>query len=203
MRIGIDFDNTLVDYNHVFLHVAKERGLVDAAFCGSKRAVRDAIRTLPDGELAWQRLQGYVYGAGIGDATMFDGVDLFLRDCRARDVDVFVISHKTRFGHHDPVGIDLRQAALDWMARHEFFCSDGFGIPVERIFFESARSEKLARIRAAGCTHFIDDLEEVFAGPDFPVQTVPILFAAAGTLRVGTVCPTWQRIAELLFDGCC
>ena len=201
MRIGIDFDNTLVDYDCVFLGAAKERGLVDAAFCGSKRAVRDSIRSLPDGELAWQRLQGYVYGAGIGDATMFNGVDLFLRDCRARGVDVFVVSHKTQFGHHDPMGVDLRQAALGWMARHGFFCSDGFGIPVERVFFESTRSGKLARIRAIGCTHFIDDLEEVFTDPDFPAQTFPILFAATGSLPVGAVCPSWQRIAEVLFDG--
>ncbi len=182
MRIGIDFDNTLVDYDCVFLGAAKARGLVDAAFCGSKRAVRDAIRSLPDGELAWQRLQGYVYGAGIGDAIMFNGVDLFLRECRARGVDVFVVSHKTQFGHHDPMGVDLRQAARDWMARHGFFCSDGFGIPVERVFFESTRSGKLARIRAIGCTHFIDDLEEVFTDPDFPARTFPILFASTGAL---------------------
>jgi hypothetical protein len=201
MRIGIDFDNTLVDYDHVFLSAAKERGLVDGAFCGSKRAVRDSIRSLPDGELAWQRLQGYVYGAGISDAIMFDGVEFFLRDCRAKGIDVFVISHKTRFGHHDTIGIDLRRAALDWMAQHEFFCSAGFGIPVERVFFESTRSEKLARIHAVDCTHFIDDLEEVFADPDFPAHTLPILFAATGALRLGSVCPTWQCIAEVVFDG--
>jgi hypothetical protein len=201
MRIGIDFDNTLVDYDCVFLRAAKERGLVDTAFSGPKRAVRDSIRSLPGGELAWQRLQGYVYGAGIGDAAMFDGVDLFLRGCRARGVDVFVISHKTRFGHHDPMGIDLRQAALGWMARQGFFCDDGFAIPLERVFFESKRSEKLARIRAVGCTHFIDDLEEVFNDPDFPARTFPILFAGAGTLQVGSVCPTWRRIAEVVLDG--
>ena len=35
--------------------------------------MRDAIRLLPDGELAWQRLQGQVYGKGIGGATMVAG----------------------------------------------------------------------------------------------------------------------------------
>lgn len=201
MRIGIDFDNTLVDYDHVFLAAAKQRGLIDPAFDGSKRAVRDGIRLLPDGELAWQRLQGYVYGAGIGGAMMFDGADAFLRECHAKGLDVFVISHKTQFGHHDPLHIDLRQAALDWMAGRGFFCGNGFGIPVERVFFESTRSAKLKRIRAVGCTHFIDDLEEVFSDPGFPARVLPILFAASSALRVGAVCPTWQRIAEVLFDG--
>jgi hypothetical protein len=203
MRIGIDFDNTLVDYNHVFLAAAKQRGLIDTAFDGSKRVVRDSIRSLPDGELAWQRLQGYVYGAGIGGAAMFSGADFFLHSCRGKGVDVFVISHKTQFGHHDPMCVDLRRAALDWMAGRGFFCANGFGIPVERVFFESTRAAKLERIRAVGCTHFIDDLEEVFSDPGFPARVLPILFAPSGALRAGAVCPSWQQIAELLFDGHC
>jgi hypothetical protein len=203
MRIGIDFDNTLVDYNHVFLDAAKRRGLIDTAFDGSKRAVRDSVRSLPDGELAWQRLQGYVYGAGIGGAAMFNGADFFLRSCRDKGVDVFVISHKTQFGHHDPMYVDLRRAALDWMAGRGFFCANGFGIPVERVFFESTRAAKLERIGAVGCTHFIDDLEEVFSDPGFPAGVLPILFAASGTLHAGTLCPSWQQIAEVLFDGHC
>jgi len=200
MRIGIDFDNTLVNYDHVFLAAAKRHGLVDAVFDGPKRAVRDRIRLLPGGELAWQRLQGYAYGAGIGGATLFDGAAAFLRECRAKGNEVFVISHKTPFGHHDPRRVDLHAAALDWMAAQGFFRPEGFGLAVERVFFESTRSAKLARIQGLGCTHFIDDLEEVFADPGFPERVHKILFAEAGTLAGGAVCPTWQRIGEVVLD---
>ncbi len=203
MRIGIDFDNTLIDYDHVFLDAAKRRGLVAQAFSGSKRAVRDSIRLLADGELAWQRLQGYVYGAGIDSARMFDGADAFLRCCRAKGLDVFVISHKTQYGHHDPMRVDLRRAALDWMAGRGFFCGSGYGIPFERVFFEDSRAAKLGRIVAVGCTHFIDDLEEVFSDPDFPARVSPILFAASGKLRSGAVCSSWRQITKVLFDGWC
>jgi len=34
MRIGIDFDNTLIDYDRVFLDAARERGLVPRDFAG-------------------------------------------------------------------------------------------------------------------------------------------------------------------------
>ena len=64
MRIGIDFDNTIITYDEVFRAAAQARGLIEKDFGGSKQAVRDAIRLLPDGELAWQRLQGQVYGTG-------------------------------------------------------------------------------------------------------------------------------------------
>jgi hypothetical protein len=73
MRIGIDFDNTLIDYDRVFLEAARELGLVPRDFAGPKKVVRDAIRLLPNGEPTWQRLQGYVYGAGIGGAVPFSG----------------------------------------------------------------------------------------------------------------------------------
>src|ERR1700733_10016389 len=115
MRIGIDFDNTLIDYNRVFVTAARERRLIPADFNGSKREVRDAIRLLPEGELAWQRLQGHVYGAGISGAVPFAGAADFLRRCARAGVETFIVSHKTRYGHHDPGRAGLRAAARGWM----------------------------------------------------------------------------------------
>lgn len=199
MRIGIDFDNTLIDYDRVFLDAARERGLVGADLQGSKREVRDAIRLLPDGELAWQRLQGHVYGAGIGGAVLFEGAGEFLRECRARGLDLFVVSHKTRYGHLDPTRVDLRQAALGWMKGQGFFAADGFGLDPRHVFFEETRAAKLARIAALGCTHFIDDLEEVFADPDFPPGVRGILFASTAIACPEIVCPEWRDVARAVF----
>jgi len=78
MRIGIDFDNTIAGFDDVFVATARAMGLVDTRYHGHKRALRDTIRGLPDGELAWQRLQGRVYGAGMASARLIDGVDAFL-----------------------------------------------------------------------------------------------------------------------------
>jgi hypothetical protein len=195
LRIGIDFDNTLVDYDRVFLTAARERDLVAADFDGSKRKVRDLVRLLPEGELAWQRLQGDVYGSGIGGAVLFEGADAFLRQCRVLNIDVFVVSHKTRYGHLDPARVDLRQAALGWMSAQGFFSTDGFGLSRERVFFEETRSAKLARIASLDCTHFIDDLEEIFADPDFPAGVQPILFATGSYKGRALVCRHWLEIA--------
>src|SRR5580658_221944 len=120
-RIGIDFDNTIITYDDVFRVAAKAKGLIAADFSGSKQAVRDAIRLLPDGELAWQRLQGQVYGKGVADAPMIVGVGTFLRRCEAQLCPVMIVSHKTEYGHHDPDQVNLRKAALDWMAVHGLF----------------------------------------------------------------------------------
>jgi len=200
--LGIDFDNTLVRYDEVFLTCARSRGLVVEEFSGSKLAIRDLIRQLPDGEMSWQRLQGYVYGKGIASASMFAGADAFLRRCRAEGYRIAIVSHKTEYGHHDPDRVNLRKAALDWMATQGFFRDDGYGISAEDVFFESTRAEKLDRIATIECSRFIDDLEEVLTDPRFPPGVDRILFSGDQvTDRVApyVVCPTWQQIEEHIF----
>jgi hypothetical protein len=198
MRIGIDFDNTLIDYDRVFLEAARERGLVPRDFAGSKKAVRDAIRLLPDGEPDWQRLQGYVYGAGIGGAVPFPGAREFLLGCARAGIATFIVSHKTRFGHYDPTRVDLRQAARDWMGAQGFLEV----VPADRLYFEDDRANKLARIGALGCTHFIDDLEEVFTDPLFPAGVRRILLAERGADSCDLLCGSWHEVAAaILGDG--
>jgi hypothetical protein len=200
MRIGIDFDNTMISYDAVFHATAVRRGLVDAATEQRKQAIRDTIRRAPDGELSWQHLQGQVYGSLIADATMVAGVDKFLRRCRMMHCEVAIVSHKTEFGHHDRQRVNLRDAALGWMTAHKFFADDGFAIPSRNVFFEATRAEKLARIAALDCDWFIDDLAELLADPAFPPGVRRILFAPAQTVRAPfLVCPSWAEIEEQVF----
>jgi hypothetical protein len=200
MRIGLDFDNTLIDYDRVFVEAARERGLVPRDFAGSKRAVRDAIRLLPDGELTWQRLQGHVYGAGIDGAVPVPGSQGFLQRCARERVGVFIVSHKTQFGHYDPARVDLRAAARRWMTAQGFVGHGG--LPADHVYFEDDRAHKLARIAALGCSHFVDDLEEVFDDPNFPAGVRRILFAEAGADCCDTHCTDWRQITEAIFgDG--
>jgi hypothetical protein len=201
-RIGIDFDNTIISYDAVFLSAAIERGLAAGDFTGGKRAVRDAIRLLPDGETCWQRLQGYVYGQGIAGATMFDGLEDFLRRCRRGGHGVMIVSHKTEYGHFDPARVNLREAALGWMRDRGFFAEDGFAIRREDVHFEASRAEKLRRIRILGCTHFIDDLREVLDDPDFPPGVERFLFSC--DLEQSLPYPAftrWSQIADALLEG--
>jgi hypothetical protein len=127
----------------------------------------------------------------------------FLRRCRVQNDMVFIVSHKTEFGHFDRSGVNLRQAALDWMNEQGFFRGDGYGLAAANVYFEGTRSEKLGRIAALGCTHFIDDLEEVLCDPDFPPQVKRVLFtdgAKPSQTLPFSVCSTWPEIEELVFN---
>jgi hypothetical protein len=179
-RIGIDFDNTLIDYDEVFRTLACERRLVEPEFRGGKEALRRAVRGLPSGEEAWQRLQGTVYGAGITGAGLFEGADAFLRRARTAGHEILIVSHKTEYGHFDPARVNLRDAALGWMREQGFFREDGFGIPTENVRFAATRSEKIEQIAQLAFTHFIDDLPEVLDDAAFPAGVAKILFTNGG-----------------------
>ena len=201
MRLGIDFDNTLVNYDYVFRTAAPSFALIDDGIGGRKREIRDYLRSLPNGELTWQRLQGFAYGKGISGAKPFEGVDQFLRRCRSRACDVLIVSHKTEFGHHDSDRTNLREAALSWMRAEGFFRKDVYDIPVGNVFFEATRAEKLARIAALGCTHFIDDLQEVLDDPQFPSNVRRILLSPNELQPHSSyaVCRNWNEIESLVF----
>jgi hypothetical protein len=202
MRIGLDFDNTIIRYDEVFRKAAIGRGQLSADFSGTKQQVRDAIRRLTDGERQWQALQGYVYGKGIQGATLFAGLGDFLRRARAHGDTILIVSHKTEHGHFDPDRVSLRGAAMQWMEGQGFFADQGFSLQPGNVHFESSRSEKLHRIGNLACDVFVDDLEEVLADPEFPGFVRRILFSeqaeTTGNLPY-EICRDWAAIEELIF----
>jgi len=200
LRVGIDFDNTIITYDEVFRATAQRCGLVDVEFGGNKQVLRDAIRLLPDGERAWQRLQCEVYGKGIVQATMVDGFAAFLRRCHAEGCSVVIVSHKTLYGAMDPDRTDLRQAALTWMTAQNLLDGE-MAIGRANVYFENTRADKLRRIASLGLSYFIDDLEEVLSDPDFPPRVKRILLTH-GDRKTGppyVACATWREIERQVF----
>jgi hypothetical protein len=173
MRIGIDFDNTIVSYDALFFKVARERDLVPPDTPLSKVAVRDHLRRAGQ-EDRWTEMQGYVYGARMDEALAFEGVINFIRHAAQVGHEISIVSHKTRYPFIGPQ-YDLHTAARSWIERHLIW--DGRRLlPDERVFFELTKTEKLARIAACGCEAFVDDLPEILLADEFPAATSKLLF---------------------------
>jgi hypothetical protein len=174
MIIGVDFDNTIVCYDHVFQAIARDRGLIPPDRILSKRELHDRLHALGQTNV-WTLLQGEVYGPLMKQAKPFPGVIDFFRRCRERELEVRIISHRTRYPYLGEKH-DLHRAARNWLAEHRFFDPDGVGLAPTDVFFDESRREKLARIAGQGCTDFVDDLVEVLAEPLFPKGVRRILF---------------------------
>jgi hypothetical protein len=198
MRVGVDFDNTIVRYDDVFRRVAAEQDLIPPTLRPGKQAVRDYLRAQGKEE-DWIRLQGAVYGPGMTHATPFEGVFESFAALKAAGAEVFVISHRTRYPFRGPQH-DLHAAANDWL-RTTGHVGD---LDRDRIFFETTKEAKLARIRACACTHFIDDLPEFLTLADFPPGVERILFDPVGQAsaceKVDIALASWHAIREHLLQ---
>lgn len=202
MLLGIDFDNTIAGYDGVFTTAARERGYITGSDPLAKLEIRNRIRALNEGEEKWMALQGEVYGKRMKDAELMPGVASFLKTCRQRQVRVCIVSHKTEYGHYDADRVNLREASRAWMNAQGFFDAGIFAISPGNVFFESTRPEKIKRIAKIGCTHFIDDLEEVFDEPGFPDDTKRILYDPLGHAVTGAGLEShssWQSIENTFF----
>ena len=109
LRIGLDFDNTIANYDQAFPDVARILGYQTKAT--NKRDLKVELIASAEGETAWQRVQGLTYGRHIDQASLYPGVLEFIVRARARNCEVFIISHKTQFGHFDDTRTSLRDAA--------------------------------------------------------------------------------------------
>lgn len=201
LRIGLDFDNTLAGYDAVFTQAAREHGLDNLGPQSTKQDVRALCRSQVDGEKLWMKLQGRVYGALMHHARLISGAAEFLSRCQLERAQVFIVSHKTQYGHFDSERVNLREAAKNWMKEQGFFELSGFCLSQDDVYFEDDRAAKVKRIASLGCQYFVDDLEEVFREPGFPSETRRLLFTDGRKVEAGPYepMPTWKSIGEAIF----
>lgn len=199
MRIGVDFDNTIICYDEVFCHLAKMNKLVPPDYCGSKRDLRAVVQASAEGDLAWQRLQGKAYGEYLNIAQAFAGVKDFFAACQKNNIEVFIVSHKTELGHHDEKKINLRDAARTWLKEQGFLTDFQPVMSNANLYFETTREAKIERIKALQCTHFIDDLIEVLHAPTFPPSVKRFLFQPDNTEN--NAYTNWVEITNAIFQS--
>jgi len=200
MRIGLDFDNTIISYDALFYKVAREQGVVPFETPVNKIAVRNTLRRIGREEV-WTEIQGTVYGARIDEAVAYPGVIKFLRWARRSRHKVAIVSHKTKHPFLGPQ-YDLHSAARTWVDRHLCVNSSPL-IPASQVFFELTKEEKLARIGDFGCDVFLDDLPEILQASEFPTNTRRILFDPEGHYTIAMlpgipIVQSWDRFVQCL-----
>jgi len=199
MRIGIDLDNTIIDYTEAFLYGARQLKYIPEKWLGQKIELKNFVQSHSDGELKWQKLQGKVYGQWIHHAKLYSGVFRFLWRCRQRDWETIVVSHKTEFGHFDRDKISLRDSAKEFLNSGQIWDSDGEGL-LNELRFESTREQKIQTIAELQCDVFIDDLPEVLENNVYPLESRRILFDPVNQYKTTALerVLSWDDAAEVL-----
>jgi hypothetical protein len=199
LKVGVDLDNTLIDYRGLFHRLALEEGWIEESFPRSKSGIKDRLVAEDGNDLRWQELQARAYGPRILEAQPHAGALEFLQEAEALGCELHVVSHKTEASALRPE-IRLR----DWAAR---WISAKTRIQAERIHWASSRAEKVHRIAGLGCRFFVDDLHEVLEDPAMPRELLGLWFcpedeASKPHPRRGQAGPvmvrSWKQAADFL-----
>lgn len=203
MQIGLDLDNTIINYEAVFAPVAREIKLIpESVSVSSKTEVKEWLRTQV-GDEAWMKLQGQVYGKYIHSATIYEDCEAFIRSVTEQGANITIISHKTKTGHFDEAMINLHDAARNFLINNQFFQKSGLNLDSRQVYFCETREEKISKIREIGCDVFIDDLPEVLMHANFPNRTKRLWFVNDRQIQEDCPLPpyrTWRELLDIVSD---
>lgn len=171
VRVGIDLDNTLIDYRDAFLKIAKDLKIDSAGIPGgalSRESFKDYLVKKYGNDKEWQRVQSLVYSEGLAWARPSKGALEFLKEMKALSVQVYVVSHKSKVSHFDP--------SKEFWEPARKFISEYFGDFITQYYFEETQAEKIARIQELQLDFYLDDLSEITEHREFPKSTQGIKF---------------------------
>lgn len=202
MRIGLDFDNTIVCYEQAIALLADEVFDLPLEVSRTKLGLRNYLRA-NGREIEWTEFQGKLYGPGMRYAQPYEGSIEAMQQLAAEGHDLFIISHRSRRPYAGPPH-DLHRAALIWVAER---------LQSNRLFigghstinFLETRNEKVRWISKLRCDAFLDDLPEVLLAQDFPAQTLGIHFDPSGPIVPNLGHPRiryWSELSGVLESVC-
>ena len=115
--IGVDFDNTIINYLNVFKKILKQKKIRFGKNL-NKEIFKKKITNKFD-EDYYTRVQSEVYGKNILFASKFVNVKKNLKNLRKKNI-LYLISHKSKY----PIlgkKINLRKKALEWMKQNDLY----------------------------------------------------------------------------------
>ena len=182
LRIGLDFDNTIVCYDEAIALLADEMFKLPPDLPRTKLGLRDHLRKAGREE-EWTAFQGELYGPGMACAQPFEGAIETMQALTREGHELMIVSHRSLRPYAGP-SYNLHEAARDWVYKRlrstGLFLEEVRGHEASNIYFLETREAKIAKIAEMGCDVFLDDLPEIIFSPDFPTTTVGILFRPGG-----------------------
>ena len=158
-KLGLDFDNTLIDYDEVFFKLALEKNFIPPSINKDKKSVRKFFidNNIED---EFINLQGEVYGLKVLEAKQSFGMFEALRSLKNDNYELIIVSHKTKYPYSGKK-YDLHKAASNWLEVNKFFDQNGLAMKRENVYFEITKEDKISRIEQLDISFYIDDLQSI------------------------------------------
>jgi hypothetical protein len=194
MRICIDIDNTLLDYNSLFIKAADLESVnlpLPLSF-QDKNAVKNFVKEELKDEQLWLRIQGHCYGHLIEEAPLFDGALEAIKEIVASGHEVVIIGHKSKKSYCGSY-TDLQEKSLKRLT--VLGIVDVVGIV--NIHYRETVEEKIKLIAKSKPDLLIDDLVTVIEDQSLINIKNKILFSAEKT-DISFISLSWSQVKNLV-----
>ena len=127
-------------------------------------------------------------------ANPYPGVLNFLEWAKDVDIEIYIISHKTKHPFLGPK-YDLHYSAFEWIKKNIKY-KQGDYFKNNQIYFETKKELKIEKIKELACDFFVDDLPEILLDTNFPLKTKKILFDPEGNHNANgySTVNTWEHL---------
>ena len=170
MKIGFDFDNTIVCYDEA-IEILSEKLDLPSKLQRNKLSIRDYLKS-QNRENEWTEFQGTLYGPGMQHAKPYEFFIEIAQYLKNHQHELFIVSHRSKFPYSGEK-YDLHQFAEKWL---NVKINENLLIEKNKIFFLDTLEKKILKIGELKIDLFIDDLSEVINHELFPLKTKSILF---------------------------
>lgn len=167
MRIGIDIDNTILDYSEAFVEEARLLPGLEKVRKSTKADLKSIVTTCL-GKEEWTLLQGRVYSRVPSGVEIYSGFSEVLRTLVDAGHHVSYMSHKSRYPILGPQ-IELRKPVTDYLYAKQLISHSETLVTLR--FFET-KEEKIQAIIDAGFDFYIDDLREILVSVEPACETI-------------------------------
>ena len=176
MIFGIDFDNTIVNYNLAFKKAINQektklgKKLKKGKF-NSKIQIKNYLLKNNNIDL-WKRIQSKVYSEYIFQAYLNIEILKLLKYLDKKKIKFYIVSHKTVYPYIGKrtnlhllskkwLRLNLFNKKLDVSLLVKIFIKKNNFKKKYKSFFETTKEKKLYKINLLKITHFIDDLDGI------------------------------------------
>ena len=170
MKIGFDFDNTIVCYDEA-IHILSNNLNLPKDLMRNKLFIRNYLKS-QNRDNEWTEFQGELYGPGMQYAYEYEYLTKIFEYLIGKNHTIFIISHRSRYPYCGKK-YDLHSYAKKWIYKN---LNSLEKILSGNIYFLETLNEKIKKIDDLKIDIFIDDLPEVICHSKFPISTRKILF---------------------------
>ena len=192
IKIGIDLDNTIIDYDKVFYKIALKEGLITKNIKSDRIKIRNFIKK--KSLVKWKILQSKIYSVYINEAEVKKGFLNFINSVYQKGFEFCIISHKTKYPYMGEKR-DLHLISKKWI---NININKKIDFKIKNIFFETSEKKKINKIIKQKCDYFIDDLPSILEA--IPKKTKKILIDTKKNYKKTNkflVLDKWKKISKI------